>query len=168
MAIFINTNKRINRGDTKNMENITTATHFISNLSSTGLMALIIVILGLVVKNFYEKSEREHKKLLEKIFSSIKDIDSRLEETNNNQKTANLIAESQKNLIEKNYQLQNSRVNSAVDESSYALDKIQKEVNSVGTKVEFVKKDTDLLKKAAHLGLQKSNTIINLYKNDGK
>lgn len=146
------------------MHEISNATHFISNLSSTGLMALIIVILGLVVKNFYEKSEKERKVLLEKIFNSIKSIDSRLEETNNNQKTATLIAESQKDLLEKNYQLQNNNVNKAVENVNDSMYSLNKEVEKVEAKVDGVKKDTEALKKAAAVELKRTETLMNLYK----
>lgn len=146
------------------MHEISNATHFISNLSSTGLMALIIVILGLVVKNFYEKSEKERKVLLEKIFNSIKSIDARLEETNNNQKTATLIAESQKDLLEKNYQLQNNNVNKAVENVSDSMYSLNKEVEKVEAKVDGVKKDTEALKKAAAVELKRTETLVNLYK----
>lgn len=146
------------------MHEISNATHFISNLSSTGLMALIIVILGLVVKNFYEKSEKERKVLLEKIFSSIKSIDARLEETNNNQKTATLIAESQKDLLEKNYQLQNNNVNKAVENVNDSMYSLNKEVEKVEAKVDGVKKDTEALKKAAAVELKRTETLMNLYK----
>lgn len=148
------------------MHEISNATHFISNLSSTGLMALIIVILGLVVKNFYEKSEKERKVLLEKIFNSIKSIDSRLEETNNNQKTATLIAESQKDLLEKNYQLQNSSVNKAVDSVNDSMYSLNKGVEKVEAKVDGVKKDTEALKKAAAVELKRTEALVNLYKRD--
>lgn len=146
------------------MHEISNATHFISNLSSTGLMALIIVILGLVVKNFYEKSEKERKVLLEKIFNSIKSIDARLEETNNNQKTATLIAESQKDLLEKNYQLQNNNVNKAVENVNDSMYSLNKEVEKVEAKVDGVKKDTEALKKAAAVELKRTETLVNLYK----
>lgn len=146
------------------MHEISNATHFISNLSSTGLMALIIVILGLVVKNFYEKSEKERKVLLEKIFNSIKSIDARLEETNNNQKTATLIAESQKDLLEKNYQLQNNNVNKAVENVNDSMYSLNKEVEKVEAKVDGVKKDTEALKKAAAVELKRTETLMNLYK----
>ena len=146
------------------MHEISIATHFISNLSSTGLMALIIVILGLVVKNFYEKSEKERKILLEKIFNSNKSIDARLEETNNNQKTATLIAESQKDLLEKNYQLQNNNVNKAVENVSDSMYSLNKEVEKVEAKVDGVKKDTEALKKAAAVELKRTETLVNLYK----
>lgn len=146
------------------MHEISNATHFISNLSSTGLMALIIVILGLVVKNFYEKSEKERKVLLEKIFSSIKSIDARLEETNNNQKTATLIAESQKDLLEKNYQLQNNNVNKAVENVNDSMYSLNKEVEKVEAKVDGVKKDTEALKKAAAVELKRTENLMNLYK----
>lgn len=146
------------------MHEISNATHFISNLSSTGLMALIIVILGLVVKNFYEKSEKERKVLLEKIFNSIKSIDARLEETNNNQKTATLIAESQRDLLEKNYQLQNNNVNKAVENVSDSMYSLNKEVEKVEAKVDGVKKDTEALKKAAAVELKRTETLVNLYK----
>ena len=146
------------------MHEISNATHFISNLSSTGLMALIIVILGLVVKNFYEKSEKERKVLLEKIFNSIKSIDARLEETNNNQKTATLIAESQKDLLEKNYQLQNNNVNKAVENVSDSMYSLNKGVEKVEAKVDGVKKDTEALKKAAAVELKRTETLVNLYK----
>lgn len=148
------------------MQEISNATHFISNLSSTGLMALIIVILGLVVKNFYEKSEKERKVLLEKIFNSIKSIDARLEETNNNQKTATMIAESQKDLLEKNYQLQNSNVNKAVDSVNDSMHSLNKGVEKVEAKVDGVKKDTEALKKAAAIELKRTETLVNLYKKD--
>lgn len=148
------------------MQEISNATHFISNLSSTGLMALIIVILGLVVKNFYEKSEKERKVLLEKIFNSIKSIDARLEETNNNQKTAILIAESQKDLLEKNYQLQNSNVNKAVDSVNDSMHSLNKGVEKVEAKVDGVKKDTEALKKAAAIELKRTETLVNLYNKD--
>ena len=148
------------------MHEISNATHFISNLSSTGLMALIIVILGLVVKNFYEKSEKERKVLLEKIFNSIKSIDARLEETNNNQKTATLIAESQKELLEKNYQLQNNNVNKAVENVNDSMYSLNKEVEKVEAKVDGVKKDTEALKKAAAVELKRTETLVNLYKKD--
>lgn len=146
------------------MHEISNATHFISNLSSTGLMALIIVILGLVVKNFYEKSEKERKVLLDKIFNSIKSIDARLEETNNNQKTATLIAESQRDLLEKNYQLQNNNVNKAVENVSDSMYSLNKEVEKVEAKVDGVKKDTEALKKAAAVELKRTETLVNLYK----
>ena len=146
------------------MHEISNATHFISNLSSTGLMALIIVILGLVVKNFYEKSEKERKVLLEKIFNSIKSIDARLEETNNNQKTATLIAESQKDLLEKNYQLQNNNVNKAVENVNDSMYSLNKGVEKVEAKVDGVKKDTEALKKAAAVELKRTETLVNLYK----
>lgn len=146
------------------MHEISNATHFISNLSSTGLMALIIVILGLVVKNFYEKSEKERKVLLEKIFNSIKSIDARLEETNNNQKTATLIAESQKDLLEKNYQLQNNNVNKAVENVNDSMYSLNKGVEKVEAKVDGVKKDTEVLKKAASIELKRTETLVNLYK----
>lgn len=146
------------------MHEISNATHFISNLSSTGLMALIIVILGLVVKNFYEKSEKERKVLLEKIFNSIKSIDARLEETNNNQKTATLIAESQKDLLERNYQLQNNNVNKAVENVNDSMYSLNKEVEKVEAKVDGVKKDTEALKKAAAVELKRTETLVNLYK----
>lgn len=148
------------------MHEISNATHFISNLSSTGLMALIIVILGLVVKNFYEKSEKERKVLLEKIFNSIKSIDSRLEETNNNQKTATLIAESQKDLLEKNYQLQNNSVNKAVENVNDSMYSLNKGVEKVEAKVDGVKKDTEALKKAAAIELKRTENLVNLYKRD--
>ena len=148
------------------MHEISNATHFISNLSSTGLMALIIVILGLVVKNFYEKSERERKVLLEKIFNSIKSIDARLEETNNNQKTATLIAESQRDLLEKNYQLQNTSVNKAVENVSDSMYSLNKGVEKVEAKVDGVKKDTEVLKKAASIELKRTEALVNLYKKD--
>ena len=144
------------------MHEISNATHFISNLSSTGLMALIIVILGLVVKNFYEKSEKERKVLLEKIFNSIKSIDARLEETNNNQKTATLIAESQRDLLEKNYQLQNNNVNKAVENVSDSMYSLNKEVEKVEAKVDGVKKDTESLNKAAAVELKRTETLLNL------
>lgn len=151
------------------MHEISNATHFISNLSSTGLMALIIVILGLVVKNFYEKSEKERKVLLEKIFNSIKSIDARLEETNNNQKTATLIAESQKDLLEKNYQLQNNNVNKAVENVNDSMYSLNKEVEKVEAKVDGVKKDTEALKKAAAVELKRTETLMNLYnRNENK
>ena len=146
------------------MHEISNATHFISNLSSTGLMALIIVILGLVVKNFYEKSEKERKVLLEKIFNSIKSIDARLEETNNNQKTATLIAESQKDLLERNYQLQNNNVNKAVENVNDSMYSLNKGVEKVEAKVDGVKKDTEALKKAAAVELKRTETLVNLYK----
>lgn len=148
------------------MHEISNATHFISNLSSTGLMALIIVILGLVVKNFYEKSEKERKVLLEKIFNSIKSIDARLEETNNNQKTATLIAESQKDLLEKNYQLQNNNVNKAVENVNDSMYSLNKGVEKVEAKVDGVKKDTEVLKKAASIELKRTETLVNLYNKD--
>ena len=148
------------------MNEISNATHFISNLSSTGLMALIIVILGLVVKNFYEKSEKERKVLLEKIFNSIKSIDARLEETNNNQKTATLIAESQRDLLERNYQLQNTSVNKAVENVSDSMYSLNKGVEKVEAKVDGVKKDTEILKKAASIELKRTETLVNLYKKD--
>lgn len=148
------------------MHEISNATHFISNLSSTGLMALIIVILGLVVKNFYEKSERERKVLLEKIFNSIKSIDARLEETNNNQKTATLIAESQKDLLERNYQLQNNNVNKAVENVNDSMYSLNKGVEKVEAKVDGVKKDTEALKKAAAIELKRTETLVNLYNKD--
>lgn len=148
------------------MHEISNATHFISNLSSTGLMALIIVILGLVVKNFYEKSEKERKVLLEKIFNSIKSIDARLEETNNNQKTATLIAESQRDLLERNYQLQNTSVNKAVENVSDSMYSLNKGVEKVEAKVDGVKKDTEILKKAASIELKRTETLVNLYKKD--
>ena len=146
------------------MHEISNATHFISNLSSTGLMALIIVILGLVVKNFYEKSEKERKVLLEKIFNSIKSIDARLEETNNNQKTATLIAESQRDLLERNYQLQNTSVNKAVENVNDSMYSLNKGVEKVEAKVDGVKKDTEVLKKAASIELKRTETLVNLYK----
>ena len=146
------------------MHEISNATHFISNLSSTGLMALIIVILGLVIKNFYEKSEKERKVLLDKIFNSIKSIDARLEETNNNQKTATLIAESQKDLLEKNYQLQNNNVNKAVENMNDSMYSLNKEIEKVEAKVDGVKKDTEALKKAAAVELKRTETLVNLYK----
>ena len=148
------------------MHEISNATHFISNLSSTGLMALIIVILGLVVKNFYEKSEKERKVLLEKIFNSIKSIDARLEETNNNQKTAALIAESQRDLLERNYQLQNTSVNKAVENVNDSMYSLNKGVEKVEAKVDGVKKDTEVLKKAASIELKRTETLVNLYKKD--
>lgn len=148
------------------MNEISNATHFISNLSSTGLMALIIVILGLVVKNFYEKSEKERKVLLEKIFNSIKSIDARLEETNNNQKTATLIAESQIDLLERNYQLQNNNVNKAVENVNDSMYSLNKGVEKVEAKVDGVKKDTEVLKKAAAIELKRTETLVNLYNKD--
>ena len=148
------------------MHEISNATHFISNLSSTGLMALIIVILGLVVKNFYEKSEKERKVLLEKIFNSIKSIDARLEETNNNQKTATLIAESQRDLLERNYQLQNTSVNKAVENVNDSMYSLNKGVEKVEAKVDGVKKDTEVLKKAASIELKRTETLVNLYNKD--
>lgn len=149
------------------MGDISNATNFISNLSSTGLMALIIVVLGLVVKNFYEKSEKEHKALLEKIFNYIKSIDTKLEETNNNQKTATMIAEAQKELLEKNYQLQNNNVNKAVEDVTDSIHTVNKGIEKVENKVDGVKKDTEALKNAAAVELKRTETLLNLYRKDG-
>lgn len=145
---------------------IAQATNFLSSLSSTGLMALMVVILAMVVKKFYEKGEAERKVLFDKIFNSIKNIDSKLEEANNIHKTASLISESQRDLLEKNYQLQNTSVKQNYEAMNSKLNNVTQNVEKTTDAVNDVKKDTELLKKAAGENLNRTGTLITLYKKD--
>lgn len=150
------------------MGEVTNATHFISNLSATGLMALIIVVLAIVVKNFYEKSEKERKVLLDKIFNALRGIEIRLDESNKNQKENTLVNQAQRELLEKNYQLQNNVVNKSMENVHDSIVAVGKDVNRVDGKVEEVKKEVDTTKKIAGATYKKTDTLVNLWNNKDK
>lgn len=152
------------------MNEITAATSFISSLSATGLMALIIVILAYIVKNFYEKSERDRKTLIEKILVSIKGLDRKLEESNNQQKTANLIAEQQKEFFEKNYLAHNEQTTkimfSGIETFNFASKKMEEvsyQVAEVKKSVDELKKDNEILKKGVQAELKQTSSLVNLW-----
>lgn len=152
------------------MNEIGAATSFISGLSATGLMALIIVILGYIVKNFYEKSEKERKILTERILVSIKSLDRKLEESNNHQKTSNLIAEQQKTFFEKNYLSHNDNTTKILFDGmksfQYAgkkMDEVSNQIAEVKNGLDDLKKDSEILKKGVQAELKQTSSLVNLW-----
>ena len=152
------------------MNEIGAVTSFISSLSASGLMALIIVILGFIIKNFYEKSETERKILIEKILVSIKSLDRKLEESNNHQKTSNLIAEQQKTFFEKNYLSHNDNTTKIIFDgmktfqfAGKKMEEVSNQIAEVKNGLDDLKKDNEILKKGVQAELKQTSSLVNLW-----
>lgn len=158
------------------MNEIGAVTSFISSLSASGLMALIIVILGFIIKNFYEKSETERKILIERILVSIKSLDRKLEESNNHQKTSNLIAEQQKTFFEKNYLSHNDNTTKILFDGMKSfqytgkkMEEVSNQIAEVKNGLDDLKKDSEILKKGIQAELKQTSSLVNLWnRNDNK
>lgn len=141
------------------MDGISNATNFISSLSSTGLMALMVVVLALVVKNFYEKSEEERKKQIRGIFNSLEDIKEELRKSNNNLKYANDLAIAQKEFLKKSIDLQ-------MENNTERFGVVKNSIGKIQKNTEDIKNDTNALKGAAARTIKTTETLVNLYKQE--
>lgn len=141
------------------MDGISNATNFISSLSSTGLMALMVVVLALVVKNFYEKSEEERKKQIRGIFNSLEDIKEELRKSNQNLKYANDLAIAQKEFLKKSIDLQ-------MENNTERFGVVKNSIGKIQKNTEDIKNDTNALKGAAARTIKTTETLVNLYKQE--
>lgn len=141
------------------MDGISNATNFISSLSSTGLMALMVVVLALVVKNFYEKSEEERKKQIRGIFNSLEDIKEELRKSNQNLKYANDLAIAQKEFLKKSIDLQ-------MENNTERFGVVKNSIGKIQKNTEDIKNDTNALKGAAARTMKTTETLVNLYRQE--
>lgn len=141
------------------MDGISNATNFISSLSSTGLMALMVVVLALVVKNFYEKSEEERKKQIRGIFNSLEDIKEELRKSNQNLKYANDLAIAQKEFLKKSIDLQ-------MENNTERFGVVKNSIGKIQKNTEDIKNDTNALKGAAARTIKTTETLVNLYRQE--
>lgn len=133
---------------------MTDMTAFVGSLGSTGLMALMVVVLAGIVKKFYEKAEEDRKSHMAKIHNNISELNSKLEESNNLASTQIKVLEAQseffKQLHEKEIQETRNRIDAVNSNINETLAKTEKPLQTLDNSLKSVKQDTELIKKIGH------------------
>lgn len=119
---------------------IAESTTFISSLGSTGLMALMVVVLAIVIKKFYDKAEQERLEYFNNFKETLNTLDKKIEESNELNKTHIKVLETKSEFLKESQETKLEKINSEFDNLRVEISKNSENISHLKETLEYLKK----------------------------
>ena len=126
------------------MESALNIATVISDLSSTALMALLVIVLGFIVKKFYEKSESERKKFIDEISAIVSANKDSLSNLSTQLEQHHSLSQTQFEMVTKHYEAQQELLKNNINDNLKTNADIVQKLESINTELLLQKQESTL------------------------